>query len=50
MTTLAEDVRGEIAMAALGATERQRVEARQAAFACANAVVLDEGAVQAMIA
>jgi hypothetical protein len=50
MTTFAEDVRGEIAMAALGATERQRVEARQAAFACANAVVLDEGAVQAMIA
>jgi hypothetical protein len=50
MTTFAKDVRGEIAMAALGATERQRDEALLAAFACANAVVLDEAAVQAMIA
>jgi hypothetical protein len=50
MTTFAKDVRGKIAMAALSATERQRVEALQAAFACADAVRLDEGAVQAMIA
>jgi hypothetical protein len=50
MTTFAEDVRGEIAMTALGATEGQRVDALQAAFACADAAVLDEAAVQAMIA
>ena len=50
MTTFAKDVRGKIAMAALSATERQRVEALQAAFVCANAVVLNESAVQAMIA
>ena len=50
LTAFAKDVRREISMAALGATERQRIEALQAAFACADAVVLDEGAVQAMIA
>ena len=42
MAAFAKDVRGEIAMAAPGATERQRVEALQAAFACADAVGLDE--------
>jgi hypothetical protein len=50
MTTFAKYVRGKIAMAALGATQRQRVEALQAAFACTDAVRRDEGAVQAMIA
>ena len=50
LTTFAKHVRREVSMAALGATERQRIEALQRRLRVRRCGRLDEGAVQAMIA